>query len=114
MGGLDTGEALGAAGGAGLLGLAEIVELLASVRLAKGLLTVGEDANFAADGNSSVLNLNLRDCFELNFVKARATYLVVTSDHDDADAGLVTGLDGWLDLGTWGIEHTSDTDESNV
>ena len=64
MGGLDTGEALGAAGGAGLLGLAEIVELLASVRLAKGLLTIGEDANFAADGNSSVLNLNLRIFFE--------------------------------------------------
>ena len=44
----------------------------------------------------------------------RAIYLVITSDHDDADAGLVTGLDGWLDLGTWGIEHTGDTDESNV
>ena len=57
MGGLDTGEALGAAGGTGLLGLAEIVELLASVSLAKGLLTIGEDANFAADSNSSVLNV---------------------------------------------------------
>ena len=42
------------------------------------------------------------------------TCLVITSDHDDTDAGLVTGLDGWLDFGTWGIEHTSNTDESNI
>ena len=52
---LDTSEALGAAGGAGLLTLAEIVEFLASVSLAKGLLISGEDADLAADGDGSVL-----------------------------------------------------------
>ena len=42
------------------------------------------------------------------------TCLVITSDHDDTDTGLVTGLDGWLDFGTWGIEHTGNTDKSDI
>ena len=58
VGRLNTGEALGAYGGAGLLTLAEIVELLASVRLAKCLLISVEDANLAADGDGSVLKSN--------------------------------------------------------
>ena len=60
---LDTSEALRAAGGAGLLTLAEIVEFLASVSLAKGLLISGEDADLAADGDGSVLK-----CFKLKGV----------------------------------------------
>ena len=58
VGRLNTGEALGADGGTGLLTLAEIVELLASVRLAKCLLISVEDANLAADGDGSVLQSN--------------------------------------------------------
>ena len=54
---LDTSKALRAAGGAGLLTLAEIVEFLASVSLAKGLLISGEDTNLAANGDGSVLNI---------------------------------------------------------
>ena len=55
---LDTSEALRAAGGAGLLTLAEIVEFLSSVSLAKGLLISAEDADLAADGDGSVLKFS--------------------------------------------------------
>ena len=41
-------------------------------------------------------------------------YLVVTSDHNDSDAGFVAGFDGGLDFSSWGIEHTTDTNEGNV
>ena len=55
---LDTSKALRATGGAGLLTLAEIVEFLSSVSLAKGLLISGEDTNLAADGDGSVLKFS--------------------------------------------------------
>ena len=91
--------------------LAEIVELAAGVGLAIGLLIGGEDADLAADGDGSVLNQSSSSHppTKLYFI-----YLVITSDHDDANTGFVTGLDGGLDFGTWGIEHTSNADEGNV
>ena len=71
---LDTSETLRAAGGAGLLTLAEIVEFLASVSLAKGLLISGEDADLAADGDGSVLkfsSLRVSPCLETGFAESR-------------------------------------------
>merc|ERR1712242_89551 len=59
-----------------------------------GPLLFGEDSNPPADGNCGVL--------------------VVSGDHDDADAGLLAKLDGGSNLHPRGVKHADDTNEGEV
>ena len=72
----------------------KVIELSTRVSHALGTLLLGEDTNTAADSLGGVL--------------------VITSDHDDSDTGLLAGGDGGLDLNSGGIQHTNNTNEGKV
>merc|ERR1711936_634815 len=77
-----------------LLGGGEVVKLTSREGMAISPLLLGEDSNPPADGNGGVL--------------------VVSGDHDDADAGLLAELDGGSNLHPGGVEHADDTNEGEV
>lgn len=85
VGGLHTGEAAGSLAGLPLLSGGQVVKLAAGVGPAGHLLSLGEDADAAADGDGRAF--------------------VVPGDHDDADAGLPTQLDGAHHLFAGWVQH---------
>uniref|UniRef100_A0AAG5DA10 Uncharacterized protein n=1 Tax=Anopheles atroparvus TaxID=41427 RepID=A0AAG5DA10_ANOAO len=94
VGRLDTREQAGT-GASITLGLdGQIVELATGVRLAGGVLFLGEHTDTAADGFGGGL--------------------VVTSDDDDADTGGAALHDRVQDFLTRRVQHTDDTDEGQV
>merc|ERR550534_831664 len=77
-----------------LLGGGEVVKLTSRESIALGPLLLGEDSDPPADGSGGVL--------------------VVSGDHDNADASLLAELDCRGNLHPGGVKHADDADESEV
>jgi len=94
VGWLDSGEESRVQASLELLVLVQVVKLSAGEGFALGVLIIVKDANSSADSDSGVL--------------------VITSDDNDSDTGGVTLLDGVVDLHSWWVEHTNNTEEGKV
>ena len=92
--GLDTSEHPGAAASSTLFRNGQVIKFTTREGLAFSAFVLAKDANTLANGLSGVL--------------------VVASDHDDTNAGLTAPSNGGLNLEPGGIQHTDDTDESQV
>jgi hypothetical protein len=92
--GFRAGEQRSTEDGVFLLLGSEIIKLASGIRLASEILSLLEYSDLAADRLGGGL--------------------VVTSDDDDADAGLPAGANGSRDFRAGGVKHGNNTNEGEV
>lgn len=127
VGRFHSGKAASLSDGVLLIIWSEVVKLTAGKGLASDILILTEDANTTADGHSCAFVVAWGDRNEdfivsvkslLDFVynetKILSIIRILTSDHDDTDAGSPAELDGAHNLLTRRVQHANTAHKGQV